>query len=186
MRRGHWFGPLCVTTRCGKEQGKGDGPRRFARVSAALTAVILIMASGCGIINPGKPLWIVKTDPDEKYWLVKDVSVTPGSSYMSKKEFDHNINPVVNIIFTPKNEKNHYVAETVWLDPMGQEYRTIRTTHDIQQEGKKSIDRRHISDGTPRMHTVPTKALYDHKPGLWSVRLYLDGELARKLEFSVR
>jgi hypothetical protein len=158
---------------------------RFAAVTAALVAAVL-MLSGCKALGLGKFLWLEETTKEEKYWLVKDACVSPGSSYMAKTEFDHNMNPVINVLFTPKNEKNHYVAETMWIDPLGQEFRTIRTTHDIQLEGKTSIDRRPISDGTPRMHMMPTKALYGHKPGLWKVKLYLDGELARILEFAVR
>ncbi|MFH1113366.1 MAG: hypothetical protein V1792_05550 [Pseudomonadota bacterium] len=158
--------------------------RRFASVAAAL-ALGIIAVSGCSALNPGKFMGIQKTSKEEHYWLVKDVYVTPGSSYLSKEVFDHNMNSVVNVLFTPTNEKNHYLAETTWIDPMGQEYRTIRTTHDVQQEGKKSIDGRQ-KEGTPRVHTMPTKELYEHKPGLWKVRLYLDRELARILEFSVR
>lgn len=184
MRYGHRLRLFDMAGRR-RQKVQGDTPLRFATATAILVAAVFMLSS-CGVINPGKAIWIERTKPEEKYWLVKNVCVTPSSSYMAKKEFDHNMNPVVNVLFTPKNEKNHYVAETMWIDPLGQEFRTMRTTHDIEQEGKKSIDRRPISDGTPRMHTIPTKALYDHKPGLWKVKLYLDGELARVLEFAVR
>ncbi len=168
-------------------EGCDRSESRWGRTAAAAILVAaVLMASGCSAFNLGKWKGIQKTSKREHYWLVKDVYVSPGSSYMSKEVFDHNMNPVVNVLFTPKNEKNHYTAETVWIDPMGQEFRTIRTTHDIVQEGKKSIDRRNQRDGTPRVHTIPTRKLYDHKPGLWKVKLYLDKELARILEFSVR
>jgi len=156
--------------------------RRFASTTAALLAAVL-MLSGCKALGLGKFLWLEKTTKEENYWLLKDACVTPSSSYSAKREFDHNMNPVVNVLFTPNNEKNHYVAETMWIDPLGQEFRTIRTTHDLQQEGKKSIDPRRKSEGTVRIHTMRSKDLYQHKPGLWKIRLYLDGQLARILEF---
>jgi hypothetical protein len=33
---------------------------------------------------------------------------------------------------------------------------------------------------------VPTKELYEKKPGVWSVVLYLENDLVRKLTFSLR
>jgi hypothetical protein len=160
--------------------------RRSLGFAGAVLLVLILLASGCSAINPGKWKGIVKTAPDEKYYLVDNVFLTSGSSAYPKTAFDHNMNDVVNLFFAAKNEKNHYVAETKWIDPTGEEYRTIRTTHDVQQESKKSMDQRHISKGTTRVHTVTTKELYDRKPGLWKVVLYLDGELARRLEFTVR
>lgn len=183
VRCGHLLRPLLAAVRFKREMN-GNMVRRFGAVTAALLAVAF-MLSGCKALGLGKFLWLEKTTKEENYWLLKDVCVTPGSSYMAKRDFDHNMNPIVNVLFTPRNEKNHYVAETMWIDPVGQEFRTIRTTHDIQQEGKKSIDRRHQTEGTQRVHTMRSKDLYDHKPGLWRVRLYLDGELARILEFVI-
>ena len=55
----------------------------------------------------------------------------------------------------------------------------------INEEGKRSVDRRDRK-GTPRVHTMSVQQLYEHKPGLWKVALYIDGELARRFEFSVR
>jgi hypothetical protein len=90
----------------------------------------------------------------------------------------------VNLYFIPKNEKNVYKAESVWFDPMGQEYRTIRQTYDLQQETKKGDDRQ--KGGSTRVHTMTTRELYNHKPGLWKVALYLDDQLVRRLSFTVR
>jgi hypothetical protein len=149
-----------------------------------LCAVVLM--AGCGAMNVGKVKWIEKTAKDEKYYLVNEISLNAGSSYFPKQVFDHNLNPVVNLVFSLRNEKNHYVAETIWYDPAGLEFRAIRTTHDIQAEGKTDVDRRPISGGTPRVHTISTRELYNHKPGPWKVELYIDGELARRLEFTVR
>ena len=104
---------------------------------------------------------------------------------MDKTVFDHHLNPVVNLWFTLANEKNKYVAESRWIDPAGDEFRTIRRTYDINEEGKRSVDRRDRK-GTPRVHTMSVQQLYEHKPGLWKVALYIDGELARRFEFSVR
>jgi len=165
--------------------------RRLRRV-ISLQVVILVLTTlqvcclgaGCGIINPGKWKGIERTARDEKYYLVKDVYLTAGSAYTSKDVFDHNMNEAINLFFTSVNEKNHYVTETIWTDPADQEYRKIRMTHDIQAEGKKDMQRQRA--GTPRVHSISTRELFDHKPGLWKVSLYIDGELARRLTFTVR
>ncbi len=148
------------------------------------TLLVSCCAAGCGVINPGKWKGIERTARDEKYYLVKDVFLTAGSAYTSKEIFDHNMNEAINLFFTSVNEKNHYVTETVWTDPSDQEYRKIRMTHDIQAEGKKDMQRQRA--GTPRVHSISTRELFDHKPGLWRVSLYIDGELARRLTFTVR
>lgn len=166
------------------------GPRTRALAAGgnvtlrASLIVTFLLAFGCGAINAGKWLGVQKSDPDVKYYLVKDTVLTPGSSYLSKEFFDHNMNEVINLLFTVVNEKNHYVAESRWIDPIGVEFRTIRTTHDRQQEGKQDIDRR--ATGTTRMHSIFTKPLFDHKPGQWKVELFIDGELARRMPFTVR
>jgi hypothetical protein len=147
-------------------------------------AGLIAVCHGCGVINPGKWKGIEKTAADEKFYLVKDVFLTAGSAYTSKETFDHNLNDSINLFFTPTNEKSHYVAESIWYDPMDQEYRTIRSTQDVQQENKKDFERK--KGGTPRVHTISTRELFDRKPGLWKVALYLDGQLARRLSFSVR
>uniref|UniRef100_A0A7C4AQN4 Uncharacterized protein n=1 Tax=Desulfomonile tiedjei TaxID=2358 RepID=A0A7C4AQN4_9BACT len=165
------------------------GSRRPTTTAALIGLLVLVMlATGliasCGAINPGKWKGIERTARDEKYYLVKDVFLTAGSAFTSKEIFDHNMNESINLFFTPTNEKNHYVTESVWIDPADVEYRTIRMTHDVQDESKKDMERK--KGGTPRVHTISTKELYDHKPGLWKVALYIDGELARRLTFTVR
>lgn len=180
MRNGHGFIPFFLDGQC-----RTDIPRIFSIANTALV-VFILLATGCSAINPGKWKGIEKTAADEKYYLVKDIYMTSGSAAYTKSTFDHNMNDVINLFFNARNEKSHYVAETKWIDPTGEEYRVIRTTHDVQQENKTNMDQRHISEGTTRVHSVSTKALYKHKPGLWKVILYLDGELARRLEFTVR
>ncbi len=159
------------------------------RKSNFLTILLIVCLSmsfipSCGAINPGKWKGVERTAKDEKYYLVKDVFLTSGSAYSSKEIFDHNMNESINLIFTPTNEKNHYVTESIWIDPSDMEYRTIRLTHDVQEESKKDMERK--KGGTPRVHTMSTTELYNHKPGLWKVALYIDGELARRLTFTVR
>lgn len=140
--------------------------------------------TGCGAINPGKWKGVETTSPDERYYLVKDVFLSPGSAYSAKDNFDHNVNDSVNLFFTPRNETNQYTAETIWYDPSDQEFRKIRTTYDTKQESKQGINR--SSHGTTRVQSIPTMQLYNHKPGLWKVELYLEGKLARRLTFTVR
>lgn len=155
-------------------------------LSWGILLLALFLVASCGIINPGKWKGIEKTASDEKYYLLEDIFLSSGSADKVKQAFDHKMNPVINLVFIPRNEKNRYVAESVWYDPSGQEYRTIRKTYDIQEEGKKSIDRRPLRGGSTRVHTISTEELYQRKPGLWKVVLNLDGELARRLEFTVR
>ncbi len=81
-------------------------------------------------------------------------------------------------------KKPVYVTESRWYDPNDQEYRTIRVTYDRAEEGKKGITR--AKEGTTRVHTIGTKELFDHKPGLWKVTLYIDGQLTRRQNFFVR
>jgi hypothetical protein len=148
-----------------------------------LVSTFLLLA-GCGMFNMGKPLWIQKTDADEKYYLVKDAFLTGGSAYNRRETFDHNMHESVNLFFTPKMEPNTYTTESIWYDPNGAEFRKIRTTYDAQKESKKGDDRQ--ASGSTRVHTVATKELYDHKPGLWKVALYIEKDLVRKLPFSIR
>jgi len=149
----------------------------------ALTAT-LIAVTGCGMFNLGKWKGIEKTSAEEKYYIVKEAFLTAGSAYHPKEAFDHNMNESVNLFFTPKLEKNTYVAESIWYDPTGQEFRKIRTTYDAQKESKKGDERQ--KTGTTRVHSMPTKELYDHKPGLWKVALYIEQDLVRRLTFSLR
>ncbi len=151
----------------------------------ALIGLVLIMPlmQGCGMINPGRWKGIEKTGRDEKYYMVKDVFLTPGSSNIRKESFDHGMNETINLVFIPSNERNRYTAETIWYDPSDLEFRTIRTTYDKQVENKTGAERER--SGTTRIHTISTKELYDHKPGLWKVALYLEGQLVRRISFSV-
>lgn len=163
--------------------------RFLTRISNALTMLMVLFLatsfiSSCGAINPGKWKGVERSARDEKYYLVKDVFLTAGSAFTSKEIFDHNMNESINLFFTPTNEKNHYVTESTWIDPSDVEYRTIRMTHDVSEESKKDMERK--KGGTPRVHTISTQELYKHKPGLWKVALYIDGELARRLTFTVR
>ncbi len=140
--------------------------------------------ASCDIFNFGEWIGIEKTSTDEKYWLVKEAFLSAGSTYNRRKAFDHSMNESVNLCFIPKMEPNAYVAESVWYDPNGEEYRKIRTTYDVQKESKKGDER--LKSGTTRIHSVPTKELYEHKPGRWKVALYIDKDLVRKLTFSLR
>ena len=94
------------------------------------------------------------------------------------------MNETVNLVFIPKLEKNTYTAESIWYDPNGEEFRKIRTTYDAQSESKKGEDRQ--ASGSTRVHTMPTKELFEHKPGLWKVALYIENDLVRRLTFSLR
>ncbi|HMK35236.1 MAG TPA: hypothetical protein VK463_09235 [Desulfomonilaceae bacterium] len=157
----------------------------FVKLAAvAICMVTFLFLEGCGVINVGKWKGIETTGRDESYYLVKDVFLTPGSAYTRKDSFDHSMNESVNLVFTPRDERNHYVAESKWFDPSGQEFRTIRKTYDVRQEAKSGEER--TKSGTVRMHTMSTKEMVDHKPGMWKVELYLDDKLARRLTFSVR
>jgi len=147
--------------------------------------IIFMFTSGCGAINIGKWRGIERTAPDEAYYLVNDVFLTASSASSPREIFDHNLNESVHLFFLPKDEKPTYVAESVWLDPDGQEYRTIRATYDKAREEKQGIDRK-PRGSNPRIHTIPTKELYEHKPGMWKVALYLEKQLVRRLSFLVK
>ena len=147
-------------------------------------ASTLLLLAGCGMFNLGKWKGIEKSSADEKYYLVKDAFLTAGSAYNRKETFDHNMNESVNLFFMPKMEQNTYVAESIWYDPNGEEFRKIRTTYDAQKESKKGDDRQ--ASGSTRVHTMSTKELYDRKPGLWKVELYIEKDLVRRLPFSLR
>ena len=147
-------------------------------------ATTLLLFTGCGMFNLGKWKGIERTGADEKFYLLKDVFLTGGSAYNPKEAFDHTMNDSVNLFFTPRMEPNVYVAESVWYDPNGQEYRKIRTTYDVQAERKKGDERSKAP--TTRVHSMSTKELYEHKPGLWKVALYIEKDLVRRLTFSLR
>jgi hypothetical protein len=148
--------------------------------------IFVVMAAGsfgCQAFNPGKFKGIERTDPDEKYYLLKKIALTAGSTAHARTSFDHTMQDVVNVIFTPANEQNNYVTKTVWYDPSGLEFRTIQQTHILRDEQDKARDR--PKGGSQRVHSMPLKALYKHKPGLWKVELFIDDQLARRLTFNV-
>ncbi len=147
--------------------------------------IIVLFTAGCSAISVGKWRGIERTGPDEAYYLMDDVFLTASSASSRREIFDHNMNESVHLFFIPKNEKPTYTVESVWQDPDGQEYRTIRTTYDKAREEKQGIDRKQRG-GTPRIHTLPTKELYEHKPGMWKVALYLEKQLVRRLSFLVK
>jgi hypothetical protein len=146
--------------------------------------IMMLGATGCGVINLGRWKGLEFSGKDEHYYMVKDIFLTAGSAYSPKEVFDHNINESVNLFFTPRNETNHYTAESIWYDPSGSEFRTIRLTYDKQKDQKKGDDWK--DSGTTRVHSLSTKEMVDHKPGLWKVALFLEGKLVRKLSFTVR
>lgn len=148
-----------------------------------MIVLVPIVAEG-GALNLGPITPIVKTDSDEQFYLVKDAFLTSGSPAAARKTFDHSMHELVKLFFSPKDEKNFYVAESQWIDPLGIEYRTIRVTYDKQEETKHGIER--PKGGATRVHKMTTAELYAHKPGMWTVELSLDGKLARRLSFSVR
>lgn len=176
---------------------RGSGTESYAdRKSDILKnfgcALLLVMAAfsfaGCGTlkeaINIGKWKGIESTGSDEHYYLLKDIFMTAGSAAHPKDFFDHTMNESVNLVFTASNERNKYTAESRWIDPNDQEYRAISRTYDTKVEGREGAERK--KGGTPRVHSMSTKELFDHKPGMWKVALYLDDKLARRLTFTVR
>jgi hypothetical protein len=171
---------------CGFPQSGRGFYASAVRVSVVILALLVLqmLATGCTWVNLGKWRGIERVPADEQYYLLKDVLLTASSAYNPKEVFDHNMNDTVNLLFSPKNEKNHYVAESVWYDPSGAEFRTIRVTYDKKAEQREGMER--PSAGSSRIHTIPTRDLYNHKPGIWKVALKLDGELARRLTFTVR
>jgi hypothetical protein len=147
---------------------------------------VLILASllvGCGYFTLGKYRGIEWTPKDEAYYLLKDVLVSAGSSLQPRKAFDHSLQDSVVVSFVTKDEKFHYVTKTIWKDPSGLEYHVIRQTHKLQDEKQEGAER--PKEGIRRIHSMSTKDLFAHKPGLWTVEIYIDDKLARRLTFSV-
>jgi hypothetical protein len=167
---------------------RGHEPVSGSCIAHVCTSLMIATVSAILMSVDCRPI-SAETNPvstEEKYYLVGEVYLSPGSAYSAKEVFDHDMNDVINLCFTPRNEKNHYVVRTIWYDPAGQEYRSIRRTYDIVREGRKAVAPRRQGKGTPRVISVSVAELYAHKPGRWRVDLYLDGELAKKLEFTVR
>lgn len=171
-----------------KRFGFGNSESAFPLRSLLLVAVtcMVVFVAGCSAINLGRVLWIDWPERGDKYYLLKEAFLSSGGPDAAKRSFDHQMNPVVNLFFSLRNETNRYVVRSVWIDPYGQEYRTIRRTYAIDKESKKSIDRRPQTGSTMRVHSITTEELYQRKPGLWKVALLIDGELARRFEFTVR
>jgi hypothetical protein len=153
-------------------------------ILSSLCLTLILTVYGCSALNLGELLWPKWPKPGIKHWLVKDAKLTGGSSSAQRDDFDHMMFRSVNVIFVPKNEKNHYVSKITWYDPSGTEFRTIRQTHDIQQE--TSVGEERTPEGSTRVHSLRSKDLYDHKPGRWKVELFLDDELALRFEFTIR
>jgi len=185
-----WFESSKNPVRSGSDAGlvnkKLDEMNRHApRLhSHIMFALVILLLTGCGAFGLGKLTLIEKTDSDEKYYLAKKVLLTAGSP-QPRESFDHSILNVVNLMFIPANEKGHYVTKSIWYDPSGAEYRTIRQTHDRHEEANRGEDR-DTKKGTMRMHTMSLQDLYHHKPGRWRVKLFIDSNLVRKLDFTVR
>lgn len=145
--------------------------------------IVATCALGCNALGLGKFQPIVRTSSDENFWLLKKIALTAGSTAHARTNFDHTMQEVVNVIFVPANEKNNYVTKTIWYDPSGQEFRTIQQTHVLREEQDKAHDR--PKEGAQRIHSMPLKPLYQHKPGRWKVELFIDDQLARRLTFTV-
>jgi hypothetical protein len=157
------------------------GPLFFLLIS--IISISLSLA-GCGVLNLGEWKGIETSDPDEKYYLVKDAFLTASSAAMRRDDFDHTLQPVINLVFIPANEPGHYVTKSIWYAPDGSEFDVIRQTHDRRQEANAGEQRK--KEGTTRIHTISTQDLWEKGEGLWKVELYIDDELAKRIEFTVQ
>jgi hypothetical protein len=113
--------------------------------------------------------------------LLKEFHLSSASLQTPKKKFDHHTDEIVNLVFVPR--KSVQIAESRWYDPSDKEFRIIRHVYDRSKEAKKAIER--PKGGVTRVHHIPTKELYDHKPGLWKVALYIDNQLPLRQTFLV-
>jgi len=172
----------CMTPTRRTERGRRALFRTVPFFSAFLLTALTI--SACGVINLGKWKGIEKTAADENYYLVKKIFLTAGSASQPRYLFDHAMQESVNLVFQPASEKNVYTAHTIWFDPAGQEYRTIRQTYEKRLEEREGAER--PKEGATRVHSMATNELFQHKPGLWKVELYLDDKLVRRFNFEVR
>jgi hypothetical protein len=152
-----------------------------SNLKGPILILVLLICSGCGVINPGKYQPITRPK-GEAYYLAKDVFLAAGSS--RKEAFDHAIHEAVSLCFIPANERNHYVAESVWTDPSDREFRKIRQTYDLNTEQRKGEER--AKGGAMRAQAMSTAEMAAHQPGMWKVALYMDDELVRKLDFSIK
>ncbi len=159
---------------------------RAARFSSRAAAVLLcvVVLNACSIIDFGRYKGIEWTGKDERYYKVKELVLGAGASSQPRTFFDHTLQEAVVLSFIPIMEKNHYITKTIWKDPLNQEFRTVRQTHDVKEEGKDGSDR--PRGGSRRVHSMPTRLLREHKPGLWTVELFIDDELVRRLTFTIQ
>lgn len=157
---------------------------RQAALRNLIAILVMLTMAGCGIINPGKFIGLERTDRDEQFYLIKKMWLTAGSTAHPRTFFDHTMQDGVYVVFIPANQPNHYVTKTVWYDPGGHEFRTIRQTHDKQAETARGFER--PKGGSTLIHMMPLEKLWKHKPGLWKVEVFIDNEMARRLSFTVR
>ncbi len=150
----------------------------------ACVFMIGLLSAGCGALGLGKYKGIERGAPGEHYYLLKDFALSTSSINKPRENFDHKMNDTINLFFILRNETPVYIAESIWYDPNEQEFRTIRTTYDRAEETKTGIQR--PKGGTTRVHSISTQELYDRKPGLWKVALYIDKELARTQTFYLK
>jgi ankyrin repeat protein/uncharacterized protein YecT (DUF1311 family) len=119
----------------------------------------------------------------EKPGLLKEFHLSSGSLQTPKENFDCVTDKTINLVFAPRNDKPVYTAESRWHDPDDREFRVIRRAYDRLKETKQAIE---IPKASPtRVHSIPTKKLYNHKPGRWTAALYIDNQLAGRQTFMV-
>ena len=145
----------------------------------ALTGIILMMFS----ISSVSAMAAEKKSEaaGEESGLLKEFHLSAASLQTRKRNFDHHTDETVNLVFVPR--KSVHIAESRWYNPNDREFRIIRHVYDRAKEPKKAIER--PKGGATRVHYIPTKELYDHKPGLWKVALYIDNQLAGRQTFLV-
>lgn len=162
-------------------------PKRMGRchiLRFPFAVLIFLHVVSCGAFNLGKWKGIEWTSKAESHWLLKNVFLTGGSAYNPRDTFDHSLQDTVNLVFVPSNEKPHYISRSVWTDPSGEEFRVIRQTHDKNEESQRMEERN--EKGTTRIHSVSTHDLFSRGVGKWTVEVYIDDVLARKLTFTLR
>ncbi len=151
-------------------------------LTAVITATLIMSATGC---KKNRGTWLNEpTDFDEQPKLLREVRLTSHASAHPRKVFDHDLDETIHLGFIPAGPTKEHESKTVWFDSLGKEFRTIRRSH---KKGESAFDPTE-KPGThpPRTHTMSVKEMWKHRPGVWSVELYLDDKLARRLRFSVR
>lgn len=117
----------------------------------------------------------------EEPGLLKEFHLNPASIRTHKGTVYYLTNEFVSLVFVPRNEKPSYIAESRWYDPTDQEFRTIMVAYDRPEQTEKSPE-----SGYFRVHSMPARELYDHRPGMWKVALYIDNQLAGTQTFFVK